>query len=51
MDKDAVLHILQNLFADIEVHDELTPELVAILSASGSEARFSKRWSCSFKFC
>lgn len=42
MDKDSVLHILQNLFSDIEVHDELTPELAAILSASGSEARFFK---------
>lgn len=40
MNKENVLLYLQSLFADIEVHDEFTPELLALIAGSGIEQRF-----------
>lgn len=42
MNKDAVLHILQNLFSGIDVHEELTPELLELISRTGAEDQYFK---------
>lgn len=42
MNKDSVLQLLQNLFSSIDVHDELTPELLEIISKTGAEQRYFK---------
>lgn len=40
MNKESVLLCLRNYFECIEVHDEVTPELLTLIAGSGIEQRF-----------